>query len=96
MLFLVRPRGIFFRGVSGSSQMYAELRSQDMCYSRERTARLMREMELCAKPQRHIPKQAHIFVWFGLNRSGQTVSLENLRRLPSEQGARYCDLPKRE
>jgi len=41
-----------FRGVYGSPRVHAELRSRGIRCSRERTARLMREMELCAKPKR--------------------------------------------
>lgn len=44
-----------FRGVYGSPRIHAELRDQGMRCSRERTARLMREMELCAKPKRSKP-----------------------------------------
>ena len=44
-----------FRGVYGSPRIHAELRSRGMRCSRERTARLMREMALCAKPKRHKP-----------------------------------------
>lgn len=44
-----------FRGVYGSPRLHAELRSRGLRCSRERTARLMREMELCAKPKRHKP-----------------------------------------
>jgi hypothetical protein len=39
-----------FRGVGGRPRIHAELRSRGIRCSRERTARLMREMELCAKP----------------------------------------------
>ena len=43
------------RGVYGSPRVHAELRSRGIRCSRERTARLMREMELCAKPKRNKP-----------------------------------------
>jgi putative transposase len=48
---------IFFahRGVYGSPRVHAELRAQGIRCSRERTARLMHEMELCAKPKRNKP-----------------------------------------
>jgi putative transposase len=48
---------IFFahRGVYGSPRVHAELREQGIRCSRERTARLMREMELCATPKRTTP-----------------------------------------
>ncbi|GHP00732.1 transposase [Reticulibacter mediterranei] len=44
-----------FRGVYGSPRIHAELRSRGIRCSRERTARLMREMELCAKAKRNKP-----------------------------------------
>lgn len=44
-----------FRGVYGSPRIHAELRDRGMRCSRERTARFMREMELCAKPKRSNP-----------------------------------------
>ncbi len=44
-----------FRGVYGSPRIHAELRDRGIRCSRERTARLMREMELCARPKRHKP-----------------------------------------
>jgi putative transposase len=44
-----------FRGVYGSPRIHAELCSRGLRCSRERTARLMREMELCAKPKRNKP-----------------------------------------
>lgn len=44
-----------FRGVYGRPRVHAELRSRGIRCSRERTARLMREMELCAKPKRRKP-----------------------------------------
>lgn len=44
-----------FRGLYGSPRIHAELRDRGMRCSRERTARLMREMELCAKPKRSRP-----------------------------------------
>ena len=44
-----------FRGVYGSPRIHVELRSRGIRCSRERTARLMREMELCAKPKRSKP-----------------------------------------
>jgi putative transposase len=44
-----------FRGVYGSPRIHAELRNRGMRCSRERAARLMREMELCAKPKRNKP-----------------------------------------
>jgi putative transposase len=43
------------RQVYGSPRIHAELREQGIRCSRERTARLMREMELCAKPKRNKP-----------------------------------------
>jgi len=43
------------RQVYGSPRIHAELRAQGIRCSRERTARLMREMELCAKPRRNKP-----------------------------------------
>jgi putative transposase len=44
-----------FRGVSGSPRSHAALRSRGIRGSRERTARLMREMEVCATPTRTKP-----------------------------------------
>lgn len=48
---------IFFahRGVYGSPRVHVELRERGIRCSRERTARLMREMDLCARPKRHKP-----------------------------------------
>lgn len=43
------------RQVYGSPRVHAELRAQGIHCSRERTARLMREMELVAKPKRNKP-----------------------------------------
>lgn len=43
------------RGVYGSPRIHAELRAAGIRCSRERTARLMREMTLCAKPKRNHP-----------------------------------------
>jgi len=43
------------RGVYGSPRVHAELRELGMRCSRERTARLMREMELVAQPRRDKP-----------------------------------------
>src|SRR5215472_4107658 len=43
------------RGVYGSPRVHAELREQGIRCSRERTARLMREMELAAKARRSKP-----------------------------------------
>lgn len=43
------------RGVSGSPRVSVELREQGLRCSRERVARLMREMELTAKPRRKKP-----------------------------------------
>jgi transposase InsO family protein len=48
-----------FRGVYGSPRIHAELRDRGIRCSRERTARLMREMELCAKPKRNKPVGTH-------------------------------------
>ena len=43
------------RGVYGSPRVHAELRDLGICCSKERTARLMREMELVAQPKRNKP-----------------------------------------
>ncbi len=43
------------RGVYGSPRVHVELREQGICCSRERTARLMREMDLVAKRRRTKP-----------------------------------------
>jgi putative transposase len=43
------------RGVYGSPRVQVELREQGILCSRERTARLMREMDLVAKPRRNKP-----------------------------------------
>lgn len=43
------------RGVYGSPRIQVELREQGIRCSKERVARLMREMELCAKPKRSKP-----------------------------------------
>lgn len=43
------------RGVYGSPRIHAELHEQGIVCSRERTARLMREMELVARPKRNKP-----------------------------------------
>lgn len=62
-----------FRGVYGSPRIHAELRDLGLRCSRERTARLMREMELCAKPRRNKP--------IGTKRSqGATVAPNVLNR----------------
>jgi putative transposase len=51
------PYRIFYthRGVYGSPRVHAELRARGIRCSRERTARLMREMALCAKKRRNKP-----------------------------------------
>ena len=43
------------RGVYGSPRVQVELRERGIYCSKERVARLMREMELCAKPRRNKP-----------------------------------------
>lgn len=43
------------RGVYGSPRVQVELRERGISCSKERVARLMREMELCAKPRRNKP-----------------------------------------
>lgn len=43
------------RQVYGSPRVHAELRAQGVCCSKQRVARLMREMELAAKRRRHKP-----------------------------------------
>ena len=43
------------RQVYGSPRVYAELRAQGVRCSKQRVARLMREMELAAKRRRHKP-----------------------------------------
>jgi putative transposase len=43
------------RGVYGSPRVQVELRDRGIHCSKERIARLMREMELCAKPKRNKP-----------------------------------------
>lgn len=62
-----------FRGVYGSPRIHAELRDRGIRCSRERTARLMREMELCAKPQRNKPVGTH-------RRAGVTPAPNRLNR----------------
>ena len=47
------------RQVYGSPRMHVELRAQGIECSKERVARLMREMELCAKPRRTTPVGTH-------------------------------------
>jgi putative transposase len=43
------------RGVYGSPRVQVQLRERGLHCSKERVARLMREMELCAKPKRNKP-----------------------------------------
>jgi putative transposase len=47
------------RCVYGSPRVHAELRAEGIGCSKERTARLMHEMELCATPKRTKPVGTH-------------------------------------
>jgi transposase InsO family protein len=67
------------RQVYGSPRVHVELRAQGIECSKERVARLMREMDLCAKPRRNKP--------VGTNRRSGVAPAPNLlnRNFTAEQ-----------